>query len=60
LFHANFENGNILNKNLLTIYLVIVYNDNIKDVPFIAVVETFGRTVDEEATQSPGIGEVTA
>jgi hypothetical protein len=39
-------------------FFVIVYNCNIKDVPFIAVVEKFWRTVDKEATQSPRIGEV--
>jgi len=39
--------------------IVIVYNYYIKDVPFMAIVETFTQTVDIEATQSPRIGEVT-
>jgi len=37
---------------------VIVYNCNIRDVPFIAVVDKFWRTVDKEATRSPRIDEV--
>jgi len=40
-------------------FIVIVYNYNIKDVPFKAIVETFTQTVDKEATQSPRISEVT-
>jgi len=38
---------NILHDN----FFVIVYNYNIKDVPFMAIVETFTQTVDKEATE---------